>query len=60
VKEVSGSWDADVVAVLNVDVVDDFPAGAIGPGAVDQDNIANATIVVPGVAGRESATGQEE
>jgi hypothetical protein len=33
--------DADIVAVLHQDIVSTFPAGAIGPGSVYQNNISN-------------------
>ena len=35
--------DADVVAILDKNVVNAFPAGTICPGTVDQHNIPNAT-----------------
>ena len=34
--------DADVVAILDQNVVNAFPAGTICPGAVNQNNIPNA------------------
>ena len=34
--------DADVVAILDKNVVNAFPAGTIRPGAVNQNNIPNA------------------
>jgi len=37
--------DADVVAILDKDVVNAFPARAIGPCAVDQNNIPNAMLL---------------
>ena len=33
--------DADVEAVLDEDVVNTFPAGAVCPGTVDQNNVPN-------------------
>jgi hypothetical protein len=36
--------DADVVAILDKNVVDAFPARTVGPGAVDQNNIPNAML----------------
>jgi hypothetical protein len=33
--------DADVVAILDENVVNPFPAGTICPGAVNENNIAN-------------------
>src|SRR5271156_3555772 len=42
----------DVVAVLYEDVVHASPAGAVGPGAVDQNNILNA---VGGLRGKRGA-----
>jgi hypothetical protein len=42
-----GLWlldDADVVAVLDKDVVNTFPARTIYPGAVDQNNIPNSLL----------------
>src|ERR1700683_176623 len=38
--------DADVVAILDENVVNAFPAGTICPGAVDQNNIPNAMRIV--------------
>jgi hypothetical protein len=38
--------DADVVAIFDKDVVNAFPAGTIRPGAVNQNNIPNAMLVV--------------
>jgi hypothetical protein len=38
--------DADVVAILDKDVVYAFPARAICPGAVNQNNIPNAMLFV--------------
>jgi hypothetical protein len=40
--------DADVVAVLDEDVVNAFPAGTIRPGTVDKNNIPNAMFLVLG------------
>jgi hypothetical protein len=37
---------ADVVAILDKNVVNAFPARAICPGAVDQNNIPNAMLLV--------------
>ena len=34
--------NADVIAIPNKNVVDTFPAGAVGPGAVNQNNVTNA------------------
>jgi hypothetical protein len=36
--------NADVVSILNKNVVDAFPARTIRPGAVNQDNIPNAMV----------------
>jgi hypothetical protein len=38
--------DADVVAILDKDLVDAFPAGTIRPGAMNQNNIPNAMRLV--------------
>src|SRR5580700_4112239 len=38
--------DADVVAIVAQDVVNAFPAGTICPGAVNQNNIPNAMVLV--------------
>src|ERR1700680_48315 len=38
--------DADFIAVLDENVVHAFPTRAIGPGAVDQNNIPNAMLLV--------------
>jgi hypothetical protein len=38
--------EADFVAILDKNVVDAFPARAIRPGAVDQNNIPNAMLLV--------------
>src|SRR4029077_8975481 len=38
--------DADVVAVLDQNVVDTFPPRTIGPGAVNQNNIPNVMLFV--------------
>jgi hypothetical protein len=38
--------DADVVTILDKNVVDAFPAGTVGPGTVNQNNIPNATLFV--------------
>ena len=38
--------DADVVAILDQNVVNAFPAGTIRPGAVNQNNIPNAMLFV--------------
>jgi hypothetical protein len=38
--------DADVVAILDKNVVDASPAGTIGPRAVNQNNIPNAMLLV--------------
>jgi hypothetical protein len=38
--------DGDVVAVLDENVVNAFPARAICPGAVNQNNIPNAMLAV--------------
>ena len=37
--------DADVVAILDENVVNAFPAGTIGPGTVNQNNISNARLL---------------
>ena len=37
--------DADVVAILDKDVVNAFPARTICPGAVNQNNIPNDVLV---------------
>ena len=49
--------DADVVTILDEDVVNAFPARTIGPGAVDQNNIPNAMLLVLRL---ERATGQQQ
>ena len=41
----------DVVAVFYQDVVHAFPAGAVGPSAVDQNNILDAIFVLRGKRG---------
>jgi hypothetical protein len=52
--------DADVVAVLDKNVVNAFPAGSIGPGAVNQNNILNAMFFIVVVAlGSERAASQQ-
>jgi hypothetical protein len=38
--------DANVVAILNEDVVNAFPARTIRPGAVDENNIPNVMLSV--------------
>ena len=38
--------DADVIAILDKDVVNAFLAGTIGPGAVNQNNVPNAMVFV--------------
>jgi len=38
--------DADVVAILNKNVVNAFPAGTIGPGTVNQNNVPNAMLFI--------------
>jgi hypothetical protein len=38
--------EADVVAILDKNVVDVFPARTIRPGAVNQNNIPNAMLLV--------------
>ena len=38
--------DADVVAILDKDVVNALPAGTICPGTVNQNNIPNAMLFV--------------
>src|ERR1700735_3920676 len=38
--------DADVEAILDKDVVDAPPAGTVRPGAVDQNNILNAMLLI--------------
>jgi hypothetical protein len=38
--------DADVVAILDQNVVNAFPAGTICPGSVNQNNIPNAMLFV--------------
>src|ERR1700730_10042604 len=38
--------DADVVADLHENVVNAFPAGTIGPGTVNKNNIPNAMLLV--------------
>ena len=38
--------DADVVAILDQNVVNAFPAGTICPRAVNENNIANPTLFV--------------
>jgi hypothetical protein len=38
--------EADFVAILDKNVVDAFPARAICPSAVDQNNIPNAMLLV--------------
>ena len=37
---------ADVVTVLDENIVDAAPAGTIGPGAVNENNIVNAMLMV--------------
>ena len=38
--------DADVVAILNKNVVNAFPAGTICPGTVNQNNVPNAMLFI--------------
>jgi hypothetical protein len=38
--------DADVVTILDKNVVNASPAGTVGPGTVNQNNIPNATLLV--------------
>src|SRR5712664_152293 len=38
--------DADVIAILDKDVIDTFPARTVRPGTVDQNNIPNAMLLV--------------
>src|SRR6266478_7643021 len=49
--------DADVVAILDKDVVNTFPARTIRPSAVNQDNIPNAMVFV---LRRARAAGQQQ
>jgi hypothetical protein len=49
--------DADVVAILDKNVVDAFPARTICPGAVNQNNIPNTMRLV---LRRQHATGQQQ
>jgi hypothetical protein len=37
--------DADIVTILNENVVNAFPAGTIGSGTVNQNNISNARLL---------------
>ena len=46
--------DADVEAVFDEKVVNAFPAGTIGPGAVNQNDVANAMVFIV-VTGRRGA-----
>ena len=46
----------DVVAVLNEDVVHASPAGAVGPGAVNQNDILNTIFVLR----RERGAGEQD
>jgi hypothetical protein len=51
--------EADVVSVFDENVVNASPARAIGPGAVDQNNISNVIVSILVVAlRRESAAAQ--
>jgi hypothetical protein len=38
--------DADVVTILDKDVVDALPAGTICPGSVNQNNVPSAILLV--------------
>src|SRR6266567_8133382 len=38
--------DADVVAILDKDVIDAFPASTICPGTVNQNNVPNAMVLI--------------
>src|SRR4029077_2658424 len=49
--------DADVISILDENVVNAFPAGTICPGAVNQNNIPNARRFV---LRRKGAAGQEQ
>jgi hypothetical protein len=49
--------DADVVAILDQNVVDAFPTGTICPGAVNQNNIPNAMLLV--LRGNRAAAQQQ-
>src|SRR5438128_4587286 len=49
--------DADVIAILDKNVVNAFPAGTICPGAVNQNNIPNAVLFV---LRRDRATAQQK
>jgi hypothetical protein len=50
--------DADVVTILDKDVVNALPARTIGPGTVNQNNVPNAMVLIRrGEVLRERATG---
>jgi hypothetical protein len=49
--------NADLVSILDKNVVNAFPAGAIRPCAVNQNDIPDAMLVA---LGQESAAGQQE
>lgn len=49
--------DADVISILDENVVNAFPAGTICPGAVSQNNIPNARRFV---LRRKGAVGQDD
>jgi hypothetical protein len=49
--------DADVVAIFDKNVVDAFPARTVCPGAVDQNNIPDATVFV--LRGERAASQQQ-
>ena len=51
--------DADVVAILDKNVIDAFPARTICPGTVHQNNIPNAMIFVVALRGERTA-GQQQ